>query len=38
MTGRVAGRDLLGVGGPGFGFGWERWEITFISCYSGLEG
>lgn len=38
MIGRVAGRDLLGVGGLGFGFGWVRWEIIFISCYSGLKG
>ena len=37
MIGRVVGRDLLGVGGLGFGFGWVRWEIIFTSCHNGLE-
>ena len=37
MIGGVVGRDSLGVGGLGFGFGWVRWGIIFILCRSDLE-
>ena len=37
MIGGVLGRDSLGVGGLGFGFGWVRWGIIFILCGSDLE-